>query len=86
MKDKEFIELFNEAQDCPEKIIKMAKTQFQKAVAVEFTIQDNRMRVMENNINWIKKISWGIFATVILGTLGQYVLQYVVPWVQACLG
>lgn len=86
MNDKEFIKMFKQNEYCPERIIELAKTPFQKAVAVEFYSQDLRVKIIEKDISWIKKIQWAIFGTVLLATLGQYVIQYVIPWVQSSLG
>jgi len=87
MDDKEFLELIAEV-DCPEDLVKMAETKWQRHVAVEFVIMDRkinerdaRFAKVEKDVHWIKWLAVSVFGVVVLGILGQYWGQ-----IQALLG
>lgn len=70
-------DITNEYGDCPEKLFGLAKTDFEKAVAVEFFIVhkkiDERFGKVEKDISWCKWLITGIFSIVALGTLATYI-------------
>jgi len=81
MDDKEFLERFTKAiknGDCPETLVKMAKTPWQKQVAVEFVLLDKKLAEQEHDIGTLKKICWGIFMAVAIAAVVQ-VISVILP-------
>jgi len=72
MNDEEFKKLLIE-YDHPDHLIKMAKTKWQKAVAIEFVNQDKKMSGIEKDVNWVKRLTMSIFAVVVIAAVAQYV-------------
>jgi len=72
MDNEEFKKLMVEC-DCPETLVKMASTKWQKAVAIEFVRNDSRMTRMEGDVSWVKRLTMSIFAVVVIATLAQYI-------------
>jgi len=76
MNDTEFLTLLAEAcknGGCPESLVKMAQTKWQKQVAVEFVLQDKRLSKHEHKIDTIYKITWGIFTLTALAVVVQVI-------------
>jgi len=81
MNDKEFTEELKKAVDngdCPETLVKMAKSKWQRQVAIEFVLQDKRLARQEQDIGTLKKITWGIFAAVSIAAVVQ-ILSVLIP-------
>lgn len=76
MEDKEFLKMVAEDTDCPEKLVEMADTPWQKQVAVEFVLQDRKITKLEETLNsnmaWVRKISLAVFGVVVLSALTPY--------------
>jgi hypothetical protein len=51
-------------RDCPEIIIKTAKTAWQKEVGIEFVKFYNRFEEMRNDIKWCKWTCVAVLATI----------------------
>jgi len=77
-----FEEFMEQYGDCPEELFKMAKTPFQKAVAVEFyniiskidEHNNNRKREIaevKKDISWCKWLTMALFGVVVLGVVAQ---------------
>jgi hypothetical protein len=82
-KTEEFTTLIEQYKDCPEELFKMAKTPFEKAVAVEFFMlikkidqSDNERKkdniAIKKDIGWLKWLICAIFGIAILGVLSQW--------------
>jgi len=72
MPSDEFMEAINE-YDCPEKIFKLAQTDFERAVAVEFFLVHKRLDKSSNDSKWLKYIVTSTFGVVVLSILSQYI-------------
>jgi len=72
MPSDEFMKAMEE-YDCPEKIFALAKTGFEKAVAIEFFLMHGRMDKSDNDMKWLKYLVKGTFAVVVLGLLAQFI-------------
>jgi hypothetical protein len=74
--DKEFEQLIDEFTDCPEELFKLAKTPFEKAVAVEFFALhkklDEQTISSKKDINWLKWLIVSVFGLTVLGVLSQW--------------
>lgn len=81
MDDKEFIKMMEGSDnDCPEKLIKMAESSWQKQVAVEFVLvhkrineRNERFAKIESNIKWCKWLIVSVFGIAALGLLTQWI-------------
>jgi len=69
--DEEFKKLVEEYKDCPEELYKMAKTKWQKLVAVEFFHLYKQLEGMEKNMKWLKWLIVAVFGTGCLGIFMQ---------------
>ena len=78
MDDKEFIKMMKDSEDCPDKLIKMAETPWQKQVAIEFVIYDKRLNHNSHRIDTIYKITWGIFTLTAIACIVQ-VINTIIP-------
>jgi len=74
--------MLQNGNDCPEKLIKMAETPFQKQVAVEFVLvhkkieeRDERFAKLDKDISWCKWLSVSVFTIAVLGLLSQWLPQ-----------
>lgn len=77
MDDQEFLKMLTEAcngKHCPEDLVKMATTKWQKQVAVEFVLQDKKIDANRHDLKVLKKICWGI----LLAVSGSCVVQVIV--------
>lgn len=79
MDDNEFLKLLNESDDCPEKLIKMAKTPFQKQAAVEFVLVYKRIDSHGHDIKMIKRITYGIFTLTAIACVVQVINSIILP-------
>jgi len=74
--DKEFEELIKQYNDCPETLFKMAKTPFEREVAVEFFALhkklDEQTLTMKKDIDWCKWLIISVFGLTVLGVLSQW--------------
>ena len=78
MEDAEFLKMINDAEDCPDTLIKMAETSWQKEVAVEFVLQDKKINAQGHDIEVLKKITWGIFTLTAVACAVQ-VINAILP-------
>lgn len=72
MPSNEFMEAIAK-YDCPDKIFKLATTNFEKAVAIEFFLIHNRLDKSDNDLKWLKYLVKGTFGVVILGIIAQII-------------
>lgn len=72
MNDDEFKELLKKYSH-PDHLVRMAKTKWQKAVAIEFVNQDKKFLKIESEVIWIKRITMSIFAVVVIAAVAQYI-------------
>lgn len=82
MDDKEFLAKLADAEkngDCPETLVKMATTKWQKQVAVEFVLMDKRVikekAQRDTEMKFMKRIMWAIFGVTVLAWMSQLVPQ-----------
>jgi len=78
MDDKEFLMKLADAEkngDCPDALIKMATTKWQKQVAVEFVLMDKKLASQSQELSTLKKITWGIFAATAIAAVVQVISQ-----------
>lgn len=72
MPSDEFMEAI-EKYDCPEKVFSLAKTSFEKAVAIEFFLMHKRMDKSDNDTKWLKYLVKGTFGVVVLAFITQVI-------------
>ena len=72
MNQKERDEFIEQNGDCPELLIKMARTKWQKAVAIEFVRQARDTQEVKSDLRWIKYLVVSIFGLAVLGVLSQW--------------
>lgn len=69
-KKESFENWVNKYGDCPEKLFNMAKSDFERAVAVEFFIVERnsnvRLTKVESDIAWCKYLITGVFGVSLL--------------------
>lgn len=53
----------------PETIFKMAKTEWEKSVAIEFYLLKNEIKDNANEVKWLKWITKSIFAVTVLALI-----------------
>jgi len=70
--DKEFQELIEEYDDCPEELFKLAKTPFEKGVVVEFFKTHEKIEGIKKDISWCKWLIISVFGLTGLGVLSQW--------------
>ena len=75
VKKKKFEDYIKEHGDCPEEIFDLAKTKWQKAVAVEFFVQNKKMEEMKNDIKWLKRLVTGMFSVTVIALVAEFVLK-----------
>jgi hypothetical protein len=77
--EDDFKKLIDEYSDCPDEIFKLARTPFEKAVAVEFFALhkklDEQTSSMKKDIDWLKWLIISVFGLSILGVLSQWFPQ-----------
>jgi len=69
VQDNTFMKFVEKNKDCPEKIFQMAKTPWQKQVAVEFFNNEKFHVICENKISNLEKISFGILSVSVLSVV-----------------
>lgn len=82
MDDKEFMGALLNAErngDCPETLVKMATTKWQKQVAVEFILQDRKLTHTSQRVDTIYKITWGIFILTAVASVVQVINNVILP-------
>ena len=76
-KDKKVSPEFKEAilkfQDCPEDLFKMAKSDFEKATAIEFFGLFTRLEKVDKDLEWIKWLVKGIFGVTLIAVIAQII-------------
>lgn len=72
MPSDDFMEAVNK-HDCPDKIFALAKTDFEKAVAIEFFFIHKRLNKSDNDMRWLKYLVKGVFGVGVLGILTQVI-------------
>lgn len=75
-KDKistKFIEALVKYEDCPETIFKLATTDFEKAVAVEFFLVNKKQETISTKLTYLEKIILSVFGIGVVGVLIQVI-------------
>lgn len=67
----EFMEAILKFQDCPEDLFKMAKSDFEKATAIEFFGLSTRLEKVDKDLEWIKYIVKAIFGVTLVAVIAQ---------------
>ena len=57
----------------PETIFKLAKTEFEKAVAIEFFLVKQRMDKQDNDVKWLKWLCRAVFGVGSIGVVIQVI-------------
>lgn len=58
--DEEFLKALKESGDCPEKIFKLAKSDFEKQVAIEFFRNSSDHKVIAEKLGNLEKLLYAI--------------------------
>lgn len=77
VKEKELLEevkkmLSANGSDCPADLIKMARTKWQKTVAIEFLHLYKETLEIKTNQKWLKWLIVSVFGLSVLGVLSQW--------------
>ena len=59
--------------DCPITIFRMARTRWQKAVAIEFLKQQKQITEMKNDLKWIKYLLSAMLSVTVIAVIAQVV-------------
>jgi len=62
--------------DCPQKLVELAKTPFERAVVVEFINVHELCIKMKNELKWIKWIVISIFGLTTIATVVQIITKF----------
>jgi hypothetical protein len=81
--DKEFLDslrILDDSEDCPDELIKMAKSPFEKAVCIEFfklykEFQEFRIK-SNTNMKWLKWLITGVFSVTVVTLLFQLIRTF----------
>lgn len=67
------IRLSKKEEDCPQQLIKLAKTEWEKAVVVEFVEIESKIKEefakLKNEIKWCKYLILAVFAAIVIQRL-----------------
>lgn len=66
---KEFMEAIVKYSDCPEEIFKMAKSQFERAIAVEFFKNEKEHAVIKSHLKLLEAMIVAVFGIGVIGVL-----------------
>lgn len=66
---KEFMEAIVKYGDCPEEIFKMAKSPFERAIAVEFFKNEKEHAVIKSHLKLLEVMITAVFAIGAIGLL-----------------
>lgn len=69
---KDYVEQYG---DCPEEIFNLAKTKWQKAVAVEFFVQNKKIEKIKNDIKWLKWLISGLFSITVIAIVAEFIMR-----------
>jgi len=58
-----------EEKDCPQELIKLADSPFERLVAIEFVKFDNSLKEVKNEMRWLKRICFGVLLAVALNII-----------------
>jgi len=82
----EFLEAIKKWGDCPEDIFKLAKTDFEKAVAVEFFKNEKEHSLIIERMDNVNKLVWAILGAtgfigfaIVLRIVFEYILHVPSP-------
>lgn len=53
-------------RDCPEAIFRMAKSPWQKEVALEFVKIHDKIAELSNDLKWVKWLAVGVLMTIVV--------------------
>lgn len=73
---EEFMEAVTKYADCPETIFKMAKTEWEKVVAVEFFLVAKKQERLEREIIWLKYLCKAVFGVGCIGVMIQIIPKF----------
>ena len=65
----DFMIALSEYGDCPETIFKLAKTDFEKAVAVEFFLVNKKQESVTTKLVILEKMIFAVFGVGVVGVL-----------------
>ena len=77
---KEWEGLIEKYSDCPEKVFELAKTPWEKAVAVEFFQNSQERKELKNDIKWLKYLIQAVFGVTILVFVAE-VCPKILAWI-----
>ena len=82
--DKEFLDILrtlDKAEDCPDELIKLANSSFEKAVCIEFfkLYKEFQEFKIKNNTNmkWLKLLVTSVFSVTVITLIFQLVRSFI---------
>jgi len=76
-KVSETIEALSKLKDCPEELVKLANTNFEKACVIELIEFSKKMEGLKKDISWLKYLVKAIFTVTIVSVLAQILLKVI---------
>jgi hypothetical protein len=76
-KVSETIEALSKLKDCPEELVKLANTNFEKACVIELIEFSKKMEGLKKDISWLKYLVKAIFTVTIVSVVAQILLKVI---------
>jgi len=76
-KVSETMEALSKLKDCPEELVKLANTNFEKACVIELIEFSKKMEGLKKDISWLKYLVKAIFTVTIVSVIAQILLKVI---------
>jgi hypothetical protein len=76
-KVSETMEALSKLKDCPEELVKLANTNFEKACVIELIEFSKKMEGLKKDISWLKYLVKAIFTVTIVSVVAQILLKVI---------
>jgi len=73
---EEFIEVMTKFKDCPEELFKMAKSDFEKATAIEFFELHKEYAIIKDHVKMLEAMVVAVFGVGVIGVLIQVIPKF----------
>jgi len=74
--NKKFIKFLEENRNSPDKVFNLAKTKWQKMVAVEFFLNREEHKLMKQKLEIIEKLVFAVLGVTLISVIGFFVGQF----------
>lgn len=73
---KDFMEAMDKFKDCPEELFKMAKSDFEKATAIEFFELHKECAILKDHMKMLETMIAAVFGVGVIGLLIQIIPKF----------